>query len=51
MLLKNNQAVRMSSQNKKFKKFKKKPLTELPKLKHNKMLNTWDRANMKIIPT
>ena len=31
---------------------KKKTQTELPKLKHNKVLNTWDRANiMKIIPT
>ena len=31
---------------------KKKAPTELPKLKCNKALNTWDRANiMKIIPT
>ena len=31
---------------------KKKKPTELPKLKHNKELNTRDRANiMKIIPT
>ena len=31
---------------------KKKIPTELPKLKRNKVLNTWDRANiMKIIPT
>ena len=44
MLLENNQAERMSSQ-------KKKTPTELPKLKHNKVLNTQDRANiMKIIP-
>ena len=31
---------------------KKRTLTELPKLKRNKVLNTRDRANiMKIIPT
>ena len=31
---------------------RKKTPTELPKLKHNKVLNTWDRANiMKIIPS
>ena len=39
MLLENNQAAHMSNQ-------KKKTQTELPKLKHNKVLNTWDRANI-----
>ena len=46
VLLENNQVARMSSQK------KKNTPTELPKLKHNKMVNTGDRANiMKIIPT
>ena len=41
MLLENNQVAHMSSQKKK-----------TSKLKHNKVLNTQDRANiMKIIPT
>ena len=39
-LLENNQAARMSSQK------KKKNPTELPKLKRNKVLNIWDRANI-----
>ena len=47
VLLENDQVARMSSQKK-----KKKTSTEIPKLKCNKTLNTWDRANiMKIIPT
>ena len=45
MLPENNQAAWMFSQ-------KQKTLTELPKLKCNKVLITWDRANiMKIICT
>ena len=44
VLLENNQATGIYSQN-------KKTLTELPKLKRNKVLNTSDRTNMKIIPT
>ena len=44
VLLENNQGARMSS--------KKNTLTELPKLKRNKVLNTWDRAYItKIIST
>ena len=43
VLLENNHAAHMSNQ--------KKKLTELPNLKHNKVFNTLDRANMKIIPT
>ena len=37
----NNQAMRVSSQKK-----KKKTPTELPKLKCNKLLTTWDSANI-----
>ena len=44
VLLENNQVARISSQ-------KKKTPTELPQLRHNKVFNTWNRANvMKIIP-
>ena len=42
VLLENNQAAHMSSH-------RKKTLTELPKLKYNKMLNKWDRANIRKI--
>ena len=45
VLLENNPVARMSTQ-------KKKQRTELPKVKRNKVINTWDRVNiMKIIPT